>query len=375
MVKLTIKIDYISSVLQYYDRVQIFRSDTEGGVYSEITDEDTRIVIDPAQTIYFYNDDNGDSTKWYKTKYYNSVTTDASEFSSAMQGQVEGEKVGYVFKNYRPPTGEWGTALTADDIRFHFLWGVDLIANNDEKVEVADTQLEFAIESAVEEFEHFFNIDIRKRVYKAKPVGLTRAVEWREGVDYTNEDEPYDFDPDMWSNYGFLQLRHRPILSVESATLQSPYQTDVLDLTDWVSIYKMPGQLTFYPKGSTVYGMGYAGSGILAAWPGMMNRKYPQGYKIDYTTGFETSDFIPKDLRNAIGLLATINVLNWVGDGLMAGFSSSSVSLDGLSESFSSTQSATSAFFGARIKAYTDQLKEFVKNNKNKYGNIPLRFA
>ena len=59
----------------------------------------------------------------------------------------------------------------------------------------------------------------------------------------------------------------------------------------------------------------------------------------------------------------------------MAGFSSSSVSLDGLSESFSSTQSATSAYFGARIASYIKQLEKFVKNNKNKYDNIVIGFA
>lgn len=376
MVKLTIKVEFISSVLQYYDRIKIFRADTELGSYAEITDINTRIVIIPEQTIYFYTDDTGDGTKWYKTKYFHSTTSDESEYSDPMQGQVEGERVGYFFKNYRPPTGEWGEIITADDLRFHYLWGIDLVANNDDATEVLDAQLQTDIDMAMGEFENHFNIDIRKRVYKYNPAStLNRSPEWREGVDYTDEDDAYDFDPDMWSNFGFLRLRHRPLISVESVKLVSPYKTDILDLTDWASMYKKSGELTFYPKGSTVYGIGYAGSGILAAWPGMMHRRYPHGYEIDYTTGFINSDYVPRDLRKAIGMLAALNTLGWVGDGLMAGFSSSSVSLDGLSESFSSTQSATSAYFGARIKSYTDQLKEFVKHNKNKYGNIPMGFC
>lgn len=375
MNRILIDVDNLSQVLKYYNVIKIYRATSEDGSYVEISDVDTRIVLTPDKEQYYYSDDDGDNTHWYKTAYFNTDNSDESEKSSAIYGRGVSTKTGYTFKNYTPPAEEWGQVLTADDIRFNFMWGIDLVANNDEKVEVEDAQLEFAVEAAVEEFEKHFDIDIRKRVYKAKPEGLTRSVEWREGVDYTDEDEPYDFDPDMWSNYGFLQLRHKPIISIESAILQSPYQTEVIDLTDWVSIYKKAGQVSFYPKGSTVYGIGYKGSGILAAWPGMMQRKYPQGYKVDYTTGFPSSDFVPKDLRKAIGLLATIDILNWVGDGLMAGFSSSSVSLDGLSESFSSTQSATSAYFGARIKSYTEQLKLFVKNNKNKYQNIPIRFA
>ena len=71
---------------------------------------------------------------------------------------------------------------------------------------------------------------------------------------------------------------------------------------------------------------------------------------------------------------ASIKALASVGDGLLAGFSSSSISLDGLSESFSSTQSATSAYFGARIKQYQDEIKEWLKTNRYKFSNIPLGF-
>jgi hypothetical protein len=46
--------------------------------------------------------------------------------------------------------------------------------------------------------------------------------------------------------------------------------------------------------------------------------------------------------------------------------------MDGVSESFSSTMSATSAMFGARIKAYEDELDDYIKSCKNKFGNIVL---
>ena len=54
--------------------------------------------------------------------------------------------------------------------------------------------------------------------------------------------------------------------------------------------------------------------------------------------------------------------------GLMSGFSSSSLSMDGVSESFSSTQSATSAYFGARIAVYQKEVQDYISANKFKFG-------
>lgn len=95
-------------------------------------------------------------------------------------------------------------------------------------------------------------------------------------------------------------------------------------------------------------------------------------YMIDYDVGFETSDDIPADLREIIAKNAAVNLLNVIGDGLMSGFSSSSLSMDGLSESFSSTQSATSAYFGARIKEYKDDIEHYIRETKGKYGHIAI---
>jgi hypothetical protein len=95
-------------------------------------------------------------------------------------------------------------------------------------------------------------------------------------------------------------------------------------------------------------------------------------YAIDYDAGYESSDDIPMDLREAIGKNAAISLLNVIGDGLMSGFSSSSLSMDGMSESFSSTQSATSAYFGARIKVYEDELSSYIDKASRKFGFIQM---
>jgi hypothetical protein len=56
----------------------------------------------------------------------------------------------------------------------------------------------------------------------------------------------------------------------------------------------------------------------------------------------------------------------------MSGFSSSSLSMDGVSESFSSTQSATSAYYGADIKQYESEIEKYIAENKMKFGHIVM---
>jgi hypothetical protein len=102
------------------------------------------------------------------------------------------------------------------------------------------------------------------------------------------------------------------------------------------------------------------------------NGDYPHGYKIDYTAGYENAGMVPADLRDIIGKAAACKLLNIIGDGLIAGFSSSSLSMDGVSESFSSTQSATNAYFGARIQVYLKDIETYLKENRSKFGNITI---
>jgi hypothetical protein len=46
--------------------------------------------------------------------------------------------------------------------------------------------------------------------------------------------------------------------------------------------------------------------------------------------------------------------------------------MDGMSESFSSTQSATSAYFGARIKVYEDELNNYIDDVSRKFGHLQI---
>lgn len=371
MLRLSIVVDDISLVLLQYDQIKVFRATSEFGTYTEITGPLTRIPLLAESTVYYYNDSSGTTSHWYKTRYYNSTTFVESEDSAAIQGGTEASKIGYTFQNYSAPPNEWGELLTPDDMRFTYMWGVDLVADNVDQIEFTDEQIRSQVLLAIAEFEDFLNIDIMKKIYKTNPAQeLVRSRYWRAGVDYTHEEDPYDFLPEEWRNNGFLHLRHAPVISIERAILYSQVKTQVIDLltNNWIRLSKVTGQVQMFPKSGMQYGPFAVG-----AYPWLiLGTHYPEGFEFDYTTGYPSSDFVPDSLREVIAKWSTVKLMGIAGDGLMAGFSSQSVSLDGLSESFSSTQSPENTFFGARTRFYMDEIKMWLKENRYKYGRGPV---
>lgn len=380
MNRITINVNYISQVLEYYNRIKVYRSETETGSYVEITTVLTRIELLASQEHYFYSDITGTRTQWYKTSYYNLTTLAESDMSDARLGGTEDEKIGYTFGNYVPPPGEWGKVYTADDMRYTMLFGIDCIGSDIASSTFSDEQFDQAVLEAVGEFETLLTCDIRRKIYKTfeaedNRASLNRSRLWREGVDYTHLEDPYEFDTAQWQNFSFFQLRHYPIISIERAVWYSPVKGEIMDMVanHWLRLTsRNAGQIQMYPRDGLNYGP-YSVYGPL--WSQSMGGRYPGAMEFDYTTGFDSSDFVPEGLRAVIGKYATIKALAVVGDGLMAGFSSQSVSLDGLSESFSSTQSATSAYFGARIKQYGDEIKVWLTRNRYKFSPPPMSFT
>lgn len=379
MVRLTINVPNISFVLDLYSVLKVYYdTGPEGAFTTELTDASTRIPLHPEQTVYTIDDPDGTNARYYKVSYYNPTTDLEGNKSSALQGGAKIEKIGYTFGNYSPSEGEWGKPYTADDIRYTMLFGVDCIGSDIAQSEFTDEQFDHLVNESVGEFEAFLKMDIRRKSYKTfvseSNDGHVRSRYWRNGVDYTDEDEPYDFDPTEWSQYGFIQLRHFPVIKVTRAVWLNPIQGQIMDMVanKWIRLEKSFGQVRLFPTTGFTYGPYSVYGGM---WSGVSSVRYPGAFEFDYETGYESSDFVPEGLRAVIGKYATIKALAVIGDGLLAGFSSQSVSLDGLSESFSSTQSATSAYFGARIKQYQDEIKDWLTRNRYTYAPIPIGFV
>lgn len=273
------------------------------------------------------------------------------------------DAVGYSFNNYKVPEGKWGTIVTPDDCRYTFLWGTDFKATNGQMF--TDEQIQWFIDAATAEMARQLNITIVKRRIKSEFTVEQRNL--KKGFDYDDAETPYDFSYRKIQRYGMIQTKQRPILNVTRCTLINKGQNDDVDLLPSVVPDKKNGVLKFLKRPWKPND----------TWTGISDSISRYGaetwnphlfYAVDYDAGFENSDEVPSDLRHMIGKMAAISLLNVIGDGLMSGFSSSSLSMDGVSESFSSTQSATSAYFGARIAVYQKEVQEYIQQNKFKFG-------
>jgi len=277
-------------------------------------------------------------------------------------------KIGYSFNNYSAPQGQWGSILTPDDCRYTYLWGTDFKATNGEFF--SDEQIQWFIDEAVRYMERQLNITIKKRVIKSceNIDGLKQTNKYSAG-DYDDEESLYDFKYSKIQRYGMINTKQRPILKLDKLELINRGSKN--DLTKSVTLDKKKGIIKFLDR---PYKTSNTWNGISTAMDryGMETYNSHLFYAIDYVAGYESSDYVPEDLRQMIGKVAAISLLNIIGDGLMSGFSSSSLSMDGISESFSSTQSATSAYFGARISVYKDDVKNYIESNKYKFGFMPI---
>ena len=98
----------------------------------------------------------------------------------------------------------------------------------------------------------------------------------------------------------------------------------------------------------------------------------PDYWDLQYITGFDL-DNMPMDLINLVGKLATFGPLGIAGDLILgAGIAAQSLGVDGLSQSISSTSSATNAGYGARILQYSKEIKETVQKIKLVYDEVKL---
>ena len=276
------------------------------------------------------------------------------------------DAIGYSFNNYKVPEGEWGTIITPDDIRYTYLWGTDFKATNGS--DFTDEQIQWFIDAGLEEMERALNISIRKRRIKSTMTIEQDNLEAKK--DYDIEEALYDFKFAKIQRYGMIQTKHRPILRATKCTMinrGANNEPDYVNLLPSITLDKKNGVIKFL---SRPYKPSDTWNNISTAISRYGSETWNNHlfYAIDYEAGYETSDDVPKDLRQRIGEMIAIAMLNIIGDGLMSGFSSSSLSMDGVSESFSSTQSATSAYFGARIAVYQKEVQEYIQQNKYKFG-------
>lgn len=334
-ITVTVVVSKLDSVLSLYDRIRIYRSTSgKSGPYTEITTDRDRPGLEAGKVTYQYLDTAGDPAYWYRSSYSNS--TSGAESSMSLPSQGEGDSALDI--------------VSVDELKTNYLFGLDL--TDDSGREYPTSLYEWFIRSAVSWLEHRLDIPIA-------PVVI--------------EDEAHDYYREDYPKWIWMKLRQAPVISVQRVRLVLPGDEVVKEFeSSWIQLQKESGQLELVPGTGTAGTilLGASGSYIPLIYGGA--RFIPRVFRVDYTAGFEEGE-VPAMIKDVIAKKASFGPLNIAGDLLGgAGIASQSISIDGLSQNFNTTSSATNAGYGARLLQYGKEIKEVLPRLEKFYRGIKM---
>lgn len=351
ILKIRFSVDNLADTMSLFDQVKVYRA-TSGiaSTYTEVTDVDSRIRLSAITTDYVYTDLDGARNYWYKTAFYNS--------SSAKTGELSEPHIG--------ADTATDNIITLKELKEIYLFGVDL--TNDRGEPYPDRLFEWGILFAIDWAERELDIKIRPTQYS-----------W-EKHDY------YRLDYQQWM---FLKTHHAPIIDdldgVDLATPHSdltrvrvvwPNGDQVVEFDQrWLQLREDSGHINIVPVSAAISNvLMTAGGNFLPLTAGGIDF-VPNMIQVQYTAGFREGA-VPYSIRELIGKKASFGPLNIAGDLIAgAGIASQSVSMDGLSQSISTTSSATNSGYGARLGQYAKEIKEQLPTLRRNLKGIPMGVA
>jgi hypothetical protein len=334
-IKLKIRVRELTNVLTLYDRIKVYRASSIDGTYAELTSVATRIHLQQGVELYLFDDTSGDPDYWYKTSYFNSGNSQETPLSQPAKGEQFDIN---------------STILSVQQLKDVYLFGLDL--TDDGGVAYPDIMFEWSIAFAIDWLEKELDIRIR-------PTVLTG--------------ERYDYFRADYIQWVTIKLRESPVISVESVKVIWPSDQEVITFDPtWIKLRKDSGQVNIIPTAGTLSQVVLTGGGSFLPLLAAGRSWIPDLYEIDFTAGFAEGE-LPMDLRELIGKKASFGPLNVAGDLLGgAGIASQSIGIDGLSQSYNTTSSATNAGYGARILQYEREIKEQLPMARRYYKGIRL---
>lgn len=248
-----------------------------------------------------------------------------------------------------PGFNRYETLLSLQQLKSKYLFGIRFVDQNGTTMD--DSVFNDAILDAISQFEHEFNLTLTPTTYTQK----------------------IDYDFNDYQKYSYIQLNHRPVISLESLHIELIRNQTLVNFPDeWIRLYSESGQVQVTPTSGTISGFAVGNSGFLPLFYGV-TRNFPQMIVAEYTSGFE-QDKIPKFINQLIGYMASIPLLIIAGDLLYGpGIASRSINADGLSQNTSYTSTKDAGAYGARIFEYQKKIAELKAQVKNYYtGSIQL---
>lgn len=232
---------------------------------------------------------------------------------------------------------------------------------------------------------YLFGIDLSDANGNPLPEGLfvhyiNSAVEYLQNLlDITISDtecvERHDYIRSDYQNWGFIQLDHNPVKEVKRLTLMYGNQRSMEIPLDWIQLNKLTGQITLFPSAGSANSLIIGQTGMLFGFQSQWSYA-PQLWEVEYTAGIDENDkTMPLALlKEAVAKRASCGILNVWGDLIIgAGIASQSVSIDGISQSIGTTQSAMFGGASARVSEYTKDLKEgILPVLRQKFGGLRL---
>jgi hypothetical protein len=323
VIKIKVVVSTLSEVQKLFDRIKIYRSTTGlTGTFTEITEPADRMVLETGKIVYEFSDLTGATGYFYKSSYFHSVSLLESSLSEAQQG--EGDSALDI--------------ISVDELKNFYLLGIDLTIDNGEAF--PESMYEWYIKAAVSWVERRLDIPIRPKSIEA---------------------EESDFYREDFIKFMFLTLKEYPVIDVEQVQLVLP-GNNVIQTFDreWLYLDKDGGQVSIVPPSANA---GVLVLGLAGFWPPALmwtQRFIPNAFRTKYTAGFEAGK-VPEGIKHIVGMVAAMGPLNIAGDLLVgAGIAAQSLSIDGLSQSISTTSSATNAGYGARIIEYQKEIKDMI---------------
>jgi hypothetical protein len=299
----------------------------------------------------------------------------------------EEHRTGFAFNNpdttsnYLAPA--WGLLVTADELRYDELFGNPLIAEADSQA-FTDDQLNDYARLAIRFLEVELNIDILpRRIRYQNQIDENGHEIIRTDIDDTAylalmddkqksalyiREPGYPYRAIAARQESRVKLRRRPVRSVLTANFVDPYfSTTIFDLMPYRIVKAgLVGVCYFRPRQLTSRSNYY-----MYIWQNYLLSPYLKDlqniFLIDYESGYVNCVDVPDELRYIAKKIAACTLMNTYGDGKMGAVASRSVNLNSVSESISTTMSATSAAFGARLIQYRKEINEWLHQNRSKY--------
>jgi hypothetical protein len=260
--------------------------------------------------------------------------------------KVKGNKDGLItFNNVSSKKSE--PLVNIQQMKDTYLFGVK-VRDRETGEALSDDAYQNALDTAISILEHYLDISISpvRQFTEYKDYHLNDYVEW-----------------------GYMQLNNYPVESVTSINLVyfrddngDPITITTIP-TSWIRLENHDGTIRLVPNtrmpSQLILNQGGAFFPELLRMPNI-----PHAWQVVYDYGF-CSGQVPVLINQAIAMLASIIILVTAGHLILgAGIAGTSISLDGLSQSIQTTQSAENSGFSAVIKDYKDLLYGKTKDDE-----------